>query len=88
MDKLAAIGVDISTGARATLSFWKHVCQLIVELLSFGYLQFELERGHISEASLKDIHGRYLKFKLKHSGETANDRKSEVSLTPFGETLL
>lgn len=66
MDKLGAIGADITTGAHATFSFWKHVFQFILELITFGYLQFELEREHISETSLKDIHGRYLKFKVKH----------------------
>ena len=65
MDKLGAIGSDIAMGATATYNFWKHVFQLLLELCTFGYLQFELEREKISESSLKDIHGRYIKFKAK-----------------------
>ena len=89
MDKLGLIASDIATGAHATFSFWKHVLQLLLELITFGYLQFEIEREKISESSLKDINGRYLKFKVKHgaAGE-GGTAKSEISLTPIGETLL
>ena len=65
MDKLGAIGNDIAIGATATFNFWKHVCYLLLELCTFGYLRFELERENISENSLKEIQGRYLKFKAK-----------------------
>ena len=65
MDKIGAIGNDIYIGANATYAFWKHIFQLLLELGTFGYLQFELEREKISESSLKDINGRYLKFKPK-----------------------
>ena len=49
MDKLGAIGNDIYIGANATMSFWKHVSQFLLEMGTFGYLQFELERETISE---------------------------------------
>ena len=88
MDKLGLIATDIATGAHATFSFWKHVCQLLLEVITFGYLQFELEREKISESSLKDINGRYLKFKVKHAAGEGGTTKSEISLTPIGETLL
>ena len=70
MDKLGAIGNDVYVGAHATMSFWKHISQLLLELGSFGYLQFELERERISEDSLKNINGRYLKFKVKQNEAT------------------
>ena len=38
MDKLGAIGNDVYVGAHATMSFWKHISQLLLELGSFGYL--------------------------------------------------
>ncbi len=86
MDKLGAIGGDIQAGAHATYLFWKHVSQLIIELVTFGYLQFELEREKISESSLKDLNGRYLKFKAKHP--VAAGSRSEISLTPYGQEAL
>lgn len=84
MDKLGAIGGDISAGAHATYLFWKHVSQFLLELVTFGYLQFELEREKISESSLKDLHGRYLKFKVKSPAAG----KSDISLTPYGQEKL
>ena len=84
MDKLGAISKDIAIGAKATYAFWKHICQLLIELGTFGYLKFELEREHISEESLKDIQGRYLKFKVKNPVTSAAD----IQLTPYGETIM
>ena len=72
MEKLGVIAVDVATGARATFSFWKHVLQFLLELVTFGYLQFEIERTKISESSLKEINGRYLKFKVKHPPVTSD----------------
>ena len=86
MEKLTLIGDDISLGARATFAFWKHVIQLFCELFTFGYLQFEAERETIGEQSLKDLHGRYLKFKVKSAA--VKDPLPEVPLTPLGETLI
>ena len=37
---------------------------------------------------MKDINGRYLKFKIKHPVETAAAAKTEIALTPIGESLL
>ena len=91
MDKLSAIAVDIMTGANATYSFWKHVFQLLLEVLTFGYLQFELERERISEESLKNINGRYLKLKVKqHPASIIEETppKSLIALTPVGENLI
>ena len=88
MEKLGVIGTDIATGAHATYSFWKHVFQLLIEILTFGYLQFEIEREKISEDSLKEINGRYLKFTKKHVPDGNGALKSEIMLTPMGETLL
>ena len=87
MDKLGVIGADIAAGAKATFAFWKHVFQLLVEIFSFGYLQFEMERETIKEENLKDINGRYLKFKAK-GAVVASAASSNVELTPLGETLL
>ena len=36
---------------------------------------------------MKDINGRYLKFKIKHPVEAAA-AKTEIALTPIGESLL
>lgn len=41
MEKLGLISKDIATGAHATFAFWKHVLQLLFELITFGYIQFE-----------------------------------------------
>ena len=87
MDKLGVIGNDISTGATATYNFWKHVFQFLLEMITFGYLQFEVERETIPEEKLKDLHGRYLKFKVKHP-VAAGSAASELSLTPLSEALV
>jgi len=92
MDKLGVIAKDVIIGANATFSFWKHVFQLLLELITFGYLQFEIERERINESVLKDINGRYLKFKVKHpvgDAIAATDAvNSHIALTPIGESLL
>ena len=91
MEKLSVIGRDVLTGANATYSFWKHIFQLLLELITFNYIQFEVEREHISESTLKDINGRYLKFKVKHpaaSAATMNSTNSYIAMTPMGESLL
>ena len=85
MDKLGAIGNDIYIGASATMSFWKHVSQFLLEMGTFGYLQFELERETISESSLKNINGRYLKFKVK---EPSSIGGTQVELTDLGQSTL
>ena len=90
MDKLSVIAKDVMTGANATFAFWKHVFQLLLEILTFGYLQFEVERERISESSLKEINGRYLKFKVKQPAAAAepNGTTSQIALTPMGEAML
>ena len=88
MDKLSAIGNDVYVGASATVNFWKHISQLLLELGTFGYLQFELEREKISEASLKEINGRYLKFKVKPKGALTSGTEPDVELTELGQSTL
>ena len=50
MDKLSAIGKDIATGAAATYNFWRHVFQFLLEMITFGYVHFEVERDTIPES--------------------------------------